>query len=167
MEALWALADSLSEIYYIVFRFRNSPLGSEILSNFSLNHAQRSVQACMKAMVACLERCSNITHVLLGALTGNDKWEEYLAMLCAEDNLLTPLVDSAGYTLKFFHQDFLPLFEQHIVPILGLALASNANIGVSVLAVCIFDDCVEHCGQEAAANCQVFAQLVAGCSDGF
>jgi hypothetical protein len=152
MEALWALADSLSEVYYIAFRFRNSPLGSEILANFTIKHAQRSVQACMKAMVACLERRSNITRVLSGALTGDDEREEYLAMLRAEENLLTPLVDSVGYTLKFFRQDFLPLFEQHIVPVLGPALASNADIRASVSAVCLFDDCVEHCGQEAAAK---------------
>ena len=37
-------------------------------------------------------------------------------------------------------------------PVLGPALASNADIHASVSAMCLFDDCVEHCGQEAAAK---------------
>ena len=153
MEALWALADSLSEIYYIVYRYRTSPLGSEILTSFTFEHANRSVQACMTAMTACLERRSNMTRVLSGALTGDDEKEEYSQMLSTETNLLTPLVDSVGYTLKFLRQDFLPLFEKYIVPTLSSSLLpSSADLRASVSAMCLFDDCVEHCGPNAAAK---------------
>ena len=152
METLYALADSLSEIYYTVYRYRNREmLAQEILGHFSLEHAQQSVECCMKAMIACLERRSSITQVLSSALTGDDEREEYMDQLREEEGLLTPLVDSVGYTLKFFKQDFVPVFEQHVVPILGPYLASTADVRASVSAVCLFDDCVEHCGPTAAA----------------
>ena len=152
MEAVWALADSLSEIYYIVHRFRNSPLGGELLEKFSLQHAEQSVKHCMEAMVSCLERRSNIAKVLSGTLTGEDEHEEYVSMLSEEEKLLVPLVDSVGYTLKFFRRDFVPLFEKYVVPVLGSAVTSNSDVRASVSAICLFDDVVEHCGDGAAAK---------------
>lgn len=151
MEALYALADSLSEVYYIAYRYRKTH--SEILANFGLVDAQASVEACMKTMVACLQRRAQITQVLGGAnLTGEDEKQDYLGQLQAEQQLLTPLVDSVGYTLKFFRQDFLPLFEKYVAPILGPKLESQSDVRASLSAVCLYDDVVEHCGADAAAK---------------
>lgn len=150
MDALYALADSLSEVYYIAYRYRTSH--SEILAHFGLSDAQTSVEACMKSMVLCLERRAQITRVLGGALTGEDEKQDYLGQLEAEQQLLTPLVDSVGYTLKFFRQDFVPLFEQYIVPGLGPKLEDQSDVRASLSAICLFDDVVEHCGAQAAAQ---------------
>jgi hypothetical protein len=152
MEALYALADALSEIYYIMYRYRADDNGRALLSGFSMDLAEHSVQNCIKAMVDCLERRSNITRILAGTLTGEDEREEYNEMLRSEEKLLTPLVDSVGYTLKFLGTKFVPIFAQHVAPILAPYLASNTDIRASVSAVCLFDDCVEHCGAEAAAK---------------
>jgi hypothetical protein len=153
MESMYALADSLSEVFYIVYRYRSSPLGGDFLAGFTLKHAQNSVEACMKAMVACLERRASITRVLSGALTGEDEKEEYFDMLRAEELLLTPLVDSVGYTLKFFRTDFVTIFESLVVPVLGpMLVSSGADTRALHSALCLFDDCVEHCGHEAAAR---------------
>ena len=153
MESMYALADSLSELYYIVYRYRNSPLGRDLLSDFSLQNAKNSVEACMKAMVACLERRSNITRVLMGAMTGEDEKEEYEGLLKLEEELLTPLVDSVGYTLKFFGKEYVPIFEALVVPVLGPFLTSSgSDVRALISALCLFDDCIEHCGQEAAAK---------------
>jgi hypothetical protein len=73
---------------------------------------------------------------------------------------LTPLVDSVGYTLKFLGQGFVPIFAEHVVPVLGPYLATNIDVRASVSAVCLFDDCVEHCGPQAAAK--YAPQLVQG-----
>lgn len=151
MDALYALADSLSEVYYIAYRYRTSH--PEILAQVGLSHAKSSVEACMKTMVSCLERRAQINRVLLGgALTGEDERQDYLGQLEAEQQLLTPLVDSVGYTLKFFRQDFLPLFEQYIVPGLGPKLEDQSDVRASLSAICLFDDVVEHCGTQAAAQ---------------
>jgi hypothetical protein len=150
IEALYALADSLSEVYYIAYRYRTSH--PEILAQFGLSNAQASVEACMKTMVSCLERRAQITRVLGGALTGEDEKQDYIDQLEGEQQLLTPLVDSVGYNLKFFRQDFLPLFEQYIVPGLGPKLEDQSDVRASLSAMCLFDDVVEHCGAQAAAK---------------
>jgi hypothetical protein len=150
MEALYALADSLSEVYYIVYRHRKTR--PEILMDFGLAHAESSVQNCIVALTSCLERRSQITLVLSGALTGEDEKQDYIEQLKSEQQLLTPLVDSIGYTLKFFGTAFLPIFEKYILPVLGPKMEDQSDVRATLSAVCLFDDVVEHCGPDAAAT---------------
>jgi hypothetical protein len=150
LEALYALGDSLSEVLYIVYRYRNEH--PDILAKYSVANAEASVNACMAALKACLERRSDLTRVLTGQLTGEDEKEEYNGLLGQEEKLLTPLVDSVGYNLKFFREAFLPLFEQNVLPTLGPSLTSITDIRSTISAVLLFDDCVEHCGPDAAAK---------------
>jgi hypothetical protein len=113
-------------------------------------------------MVSCLGRRGNITRILSGiegALTGEDEREEYEGLLRSEEALLSPLVDSVGYSLKFLKQDFVPIFESHVVPILGPYLKDGSDIRARLSAVCLFDDCVEHCGATAAVK---FAPMLIG-----
>jgi hypothetical protein len=150
VEALHATADSLSETYYIVFRFRNSSFGSEILKGLTIMHAERVVDRCMTTMVACLERRGTLTRVLQGNLTGDDEREEYNSQLRAEDALLTPLVDSVGYLIKFFRNQFVPLFDRYLVPVLCGYLSLTNDVRARVASMCLYDDCVEYCGPDAA-----------------
>lgn len=151
-EALYALSDSLSETLFVVHQYRSSALHREIVAQFSLQHAQELVQRCMNTMVACLDRRKNITSILGGVLTGEDEQEEYLGLLKAEEVLLTPLVDSVGYTLKMFRSEFIPIFESQVVPVLGPMLSSTNDARALHSALCLFVDCIEHCGKEAASQ---------------
>jgi hypothetical protein len=161
MEALYAMADALSEMYYIVYRYKDDESGRVLLQDLNMELANNSVRFCIKAMVACLERRSEMTGILSsGAVTSEDEREEYIELLRLEEQLLTPLVDSVGYTLKFLGHSFVPIFAEHVVPVLGPYLATNIDIRASVSAVCLFDDCVEHCGPQAAAK--YAPQLVQG-----
>jgi importin-5 len=150
MEALIALADSLSEIYHIIYSNRKAH--PEILIDFGLANAEQSVQSCIATLTCCLERRSQITAVLSGALTGEDEQHDYAQLLEAEQQLLTPLVDSIGYTLKFHGSAFLPIFEKYVLPVLGSKMENQSDVRATLSAVCLFDDVVEHCGPDAAAN---------------
>ena len=152
IEALYALADSLSEIYYVTYRFRNDAIGKEILQDLTMAMKIEVVKRCMKTMEDCLKRRDAMSTILQGNLSGADELEDYTAQLRGEDGLLTPLVDSIGYLLKFSKADFVPVFEKFVVPMLGKYLSSISDIRASVAAMCLFDDTVEHCGSEAAAK---------------
>jgi len=152
IEALYALADSLSEIYYISYRFRNDATGKEIVQNLSMPMKIEVVNRCMKTMEDCLKRRDAMSKILQGNLSGADELEDYTAQLRGEDGLLTPLVDSIGYLLKFSKADFVPVFEKFVVPMLGKYLSNISDVRASVAAMCLFDDTVEHCGSEAAAK---------------
>jgi hypothetical protein len=152
IEALYALADSLSEIFYITYRFRNVALGKDILQNLSMPMRVEVVKRCMKTMADCLGRRDGIANILQGNLSGADEQEDYASQLRGEDGLLTPLVDSIGYLLKFSKAKFVPVFASHVVPMLGKYLSSISDVRASVAAMCLFDDTVEHCGPKAAAK---------------
>jgi hypothetical protein len=160
-EVVYALADSLSEVYYSVYS-RLADHGHSLLRKFSSGDAKTVVQLCMQSMVSCLGRRENITRILSGiegALTGEDEREEYEGLLRSEEALLTPLVDSVGYSLKFLKQNFVPIFESHVAPILSPYLQAGNDIRARLSAVCLFDDCVEHCGAAAAVK---FAPMLVG-----
>jgi len=152
IEALYALADSLSEIYYITYRFKNTPFGDEILKNLTMPMRVEVVKRCMKTMSDCLGRRDGIAKILQGTLSGADEYEDYQAQLRGEDGLLTPLVDSIGYLLKFSKAEFVPVFENYVVPMLGKYLSSISDVRASVAAMCLWDDTVEHCGADAATK---------------
>jgi hypothetical protein len=69
--------------------------------------------------------------------------------------LITSLVDCIGYILKSNGVNFLKTFEDQVVPLLGPYLvqsASGDDRAAQHAAICLFDDCVEHCGPNAAAK---------------
>merc|ERR1711865_1264215 len=150
LENLYALGDSLSEVFYIVSRYPT--YRSDLLAKYTMTNAKESVDACLAAFKLCLHRRAKITRVLAGQLTWEDEKEEYKDLLLQEENLLTPIVDSLGYNLKFFRHEFLPLFDQKIVPVIAPHLASLSDVRSTIAAMLLFDDCVEHCGPEAAAT---------------
>lgn len=154
METIYALADSLSEIYYSAYS-RLEETQRQIIANFSIENAHTTVSVLMKATEACLTRRAKITRTIQGhdgALTGEDELEEYNDLLNCEQELLSPLVDCVGYTLKFFKESFVPIFDAHVAPVLAPLLVANVDVRARFAAVCLFDDCIEHCGSVAAAK---------------
>jgi hypothetical protein len=174
MEVLYALADSLSSVLYSAYS-RRRDFGGAVGSSFATADAKAIVEACMESMRSCLERRSAITNDLALAAQGAanaaaaalplsvDEQEDYTAQLMTEQALLTPLVDSVGWTLKTLGPAFLPIFERYVAPILGPHLTNNNNatdMRARLAAVCLWDDVVEHCGSDAAAKFS--PQLVQG-----
>jgi hypothetical protein len=154
---MFALADSLSDIFYFVYRTLDQPDGRRVLVSFDAAIAKCTVQCIMKAMVLCLARRTELIRTLEGddgALSGEDEKEEYIRALESEQEVLTPLVDTVGYTIKFLREKCLPVFESEVVPVLGpyLKAGSISDVRARYAAICLFDDCVEHCGSAAAAK---------------
>ena len=156
-EVMFALADSLSDVFYFVYRTLDRPNGRCVLASFDASIAKSTVQCVMKAMVSCLTRRMELIRILEGdngALSGEDEREEYIRALEGEQEVLTPLVDTVGYTIKFLREKCLDVFESEVVPVLGpyLKVGSIADVRGRYAAICLFDDCVEHGGPAAAAK---------------
>ncbi|GMH82166.1 hypothetical protein TrVE_jg13002 [Triparma verrucosa] len=99
----------------------------------------------------CLDRRRQLYE---GARAAEDEDEvaEYEEALEAESELLTPLVDSIGYTLKSAGESFGPSFNGIIAPNFGKMLEGGDDTRARFAAVCLFDDCVEHLGKDMAAT---------------
>jgi hypothetical protein len=71
----------------------------------------------------------------------------------AGENLMTSAVDAIGYILKSHGPSFLPIFEELIHPFFSpfLKQSSSNDILARHAAVCLYDDCVEHCGPSGAS----------------
>lgn len=151
VETVLALADSLSEICR-TFYLLPADHRAEVLGNMAESDVLALVQGCMKSMLSCLERRSALTQTLHSDQTSADEKQDIEALLQGEEDLLTPLVDSIGYVLKSFREAFFSLFETEVATKLGPFLTTGKDIRARVSAVCLFDDCVEHCGATAAAK---------------
>ena len=152
MDALYAFADALSEILFSTYS-RRDQLGPVMGNRFTIDDAKLFVGLCLRsALVPCLERRSKITQILqnIQNLSGEDEKESYEDHLKEEERLLTPLVDSVGYTLKIFGPSFFPVFQEVVAKILGPCLSEGNDIRARLSAVCLYDDCAEWCGPAAA-----------------
>ena len=149
-ESLYAMSEALSDVYLSVSQRHQR------VSAYSYSVACDVVKSCMKAVSACLERRAKVAAVLSGSegfLSGEDERDELTHVLENEQELLTPLVDTVGYNLKFLRQNFVPIFESEVFPILSPYLQqAGYDIRARLSAVCLFDDCVEYCGTGAAAK---------------
>ena len=154
MEVVFALAESLSDILYFAY-CQLSPVGCTIIAKFTVENGRESTTLLMQMMAACLERRSKLFRTLKGmegVLSGEDEQRELTEALEKEQEVLTPLVDSVGYILKFLRERFVPTFDELVVPLLGAFLkgGSGPDTRARFAAVCLFDDVVEHCGSVAA-----------------
>ena len=155
-EVMFAIADSLSDVFYFAYRTLNGPTGRQVLMSFTPSQAKSTVERVMKTMVACLSRRADLLRTLEGldgTLSGEDEKEEFTRALEGEQEVLTPLVDVVGYTIKFLRTEAVPLFDSAVAPV----LAPYLKVGVSdtrarFAAICLFDDVVEHCGSAAATK---------------
>ena len=152
MEVLYALCEALSDTLYFAYRTLTSEDRS-IIATFTVGHGNEIVQLLMSLISSCLGRRSNIFQTLAGVhgnLSGGDEYHELTQTLQSEQEILTPLVDSVGYTLKFLKEQFLPIFDTHVSPVLGRFLERSLDTRARFAATALFDDCVEHCGPAAA-----------------
>lgn len=152
MEAVYGLANSLCDSCRSMHLYAED-FGSELIGILPVSEARVIVQYCMTAIVSCLERRSHLASVLAeGPINGDDEKNELVGHLQREEDLLTPLVDSVGYIMKCFGSKFVAIFEENVAVKLGNFLTSGPDVRARLSAVCLFDDCIEHCGSEAAAK---------------
>jgi hypothetical protein len=157
IETVHALAESLQEICRTVFLYTRDSGDTSLLEGVSLADVERMVQNCLATMVSCLDRRLKLSELLMeGPISGVDERNELTAQLQQEEELLTPLVDTIGYLLKCLGPHFAPIFEQFVVPVLGPYVTTTEDVSTTkdvrarLSAICLFDDCVEYCGAEAA-----------------
>lgn len=164
-EDLFALADSLSDILYSAYS-RKGDYESILQQCYTLDVASQVVDCCGQALQQCLQRRAVLT-VQIAKSNSPDEQSSCNQQLKEEQKLMTPLVDSIGYSLKILGRAFAPLFDQKVVPLFGRFLLPNADSRARWSAVCLFDDCVEHCGPEAASRFapQLLPAVVAGMQD--
>ncbi len=111
-------------------------------------------------MTICQAVCKNITE---GAKRRVDMLEEAQRENFDEEDMETlqeqlelehedmeMLVDAHGYLLKQHKQNFLPVFNQVSVACFQPLLQEQMPVELRWVAVCAYDDVVEHCGPQAA-----------------
>ena len=158
LECIYALAESLQVCCGTMFEVtRNDKDGViNLTSNLSYADVEIFTKNIVQTLTACLQRRAIICQALNdGSCSGDDERNEYLVQLQQEENLLTPLVDSIGYTLKCYGPQFASIFEQYVVPVLMPYCGNDSDLtSIDVRArlsvVCLLDDCVEYCGIDAA-----------------
>jgi len=149
-EEWFAIADSLSEVLFSVFT-RMNECRTTLCQYFTEKIANHVVQNCCVSLQNCLQRRASLA-VQMSKSNSPDEQANFQEQLQGEQKFMTPLVDSIGYTLKILGPAFAPLFEQKVAPLLGPFLNHDPDTRARWSAVCLFDDCIEHCGCDAATR---------------
>lgn len=155
VETLGTLADAMSTICYSGYTTTKS--GHKFVAVLNFNEAKKFICNLVTVVTACMKRRSTLIEFLSGRgsiCLDHDQKAEYECVLREEAEVLTGAVDSIGYTLKSLNVDFVPIFEECICPVFGPLLTVNkaTDERARLAAICLFDDCVEYCGKEAAAR---------------
>ena len=161
-ETRFALADSLSDVLYYTYR---SIIRTDrrVLDSFTTQIAHQVTEVLMRLILACLHKRARIIETLDGShgvVSGEDEQIRLTQTLQKEKEVLTPLVDSVGYSLKFLKEAFVPVFDELVAPALGPYLTNKNDTRGQFAAICLFDDVLEHCGKPAAYK--YAAQLAEG-----
>jgi hypothetical protein len=152
LENRFAIADALSEVMYDAFKHKDTH-GMRV-AQISVLDAREIVSRVMILIAGCLTRRSKLIAEMTTDVVDNDELARCDEKLHSEQELLTHLVDSVGYQLKSLGQSFVPIFSQLIAKPLGKLLTSSGTRDdrARLSAICLFDDCVEYCGTEAAST---------------
>jgi len=149
IENRFAIADALSEIMYDSYEHKTS--NGQRVAQISVADAREVVRCLMTLIQACLGRRSKLISEMVNYSFDNDEIARCEERAGSESEYLTHLVDSVGYQLKSLGESFAPIFKESVVGTLGQALTSaTQDVRAKFAAICLFDDCVEHCGSAAA-----------------
>ena len=152
LENRFAIADALSEVMYDAFTHKDA--NGMRVAQISVLDAREIVGHVMILIAGCLTRRSKLIAEMTTDVVDNDELARCDEKLHSEQELLTHLVDSVGYQLKSLGVSFMPIFSQLVAKPLGKLLTSSGTRDgrAKLSATCLFDDCVEHCGPEAAST---------------
>ena len=151
-ETMESLADALSEVTGSAFLSLVNGEPGRHVAKLKAAESRQMVNSLTQLVGECLERRSELFQGMAAA-TDEDEVAEYEEALEGESDLLTPLVDSIGYTLKSGGQSFVPVFDSIIAPTFGKMLSgASVDVKARFASVCLFDDCVEHLGRDCAVR---------------
>lgn len=152
LENRFAIADALSEVLYDAFTHKDA--NGMRIAQISVLDAREIVGHVMILIAECLTRRSKLIAEMTTDVVDNDELARCDEKLHSEQELLTHLVDSVGYQLKSLGVSFIPIFSQLVAKPLGKLLTSSGTRDgrAKLSATCLFDDCVEHCGPQAASS---------------
>jgi len=155
-ETCAALADALSVVCCAAYGSAGGEGGGRAVLTVGragslVEDLVRSVESCLKHRAGVISRLSSGGGG--GEGVDEDRRAEYEQILVEGADFLTGLTDSIGYTLKSLRGDFVSIFDRWIHPTFGRLFTEDCRDDRARLAaICLFDDCVEHCGSAAAAK---------------
>ena len=154
LEALFAYAESLCDILYSSYEYRQKD--GQRLITLTASESKEIVHGIIIVIESGLKRRSGHFQKInndLSVLTPDERYE-IDQELEEEQNLLTQLVDSIGYVLKSLEIAFVDTFDSFVAPFFQPLLTAKGtnDIRARLAAVCLFDDFVEHCGRAGAAK---------------
>ena len=158
IETLCAFSEAMSNITYCAF----SSVNESVRACLNRDEAKEFVSSLVNAIERCLQRRTSMIQVILKGSLDDDSRVQYEELLDEESQFLTGLVDSIGYTLKSLKDDFMEIFDKSVAPIFGPLLKASGTIDSKARfgAVCLFDDCIEHCGRAGIKYAPLLASAV-------
>jgi len=125
----------------------------EIVGTVSLDQAQLSQASDMIYKV--LTDCYNRRNELLEGKTEEDIDEEELEQIdeetSKEEEILSGVADTIGALVKTHKELFLPYFQNQLLAVFTDMLSEQRTNHERQVALCVFDDVMEHCGPHAVA----------------
>jgi len=159
-DTVFALADSLSEVFYSAHKHKTAAQGTPI-AVLGAADSRAVVSQVVDIAKSCLERRSYLLSQMAGAdgvMPDADELALLEEQLQLEADQLSELVNSIGYNIKSLKENFAPIFDQIVAPFFGqflpatYAASPGADVRARVAAVCLFDDVIEHCGTSMASK---------------
>ncbi|KAL7537732.1 hypothetical protein ACHAXR_008907 [Thalassiosira sp. AJA248-18] len=151
IENRYAIADALSEVMWDAYEHKAG--NGERVAQIAVADAREIVRCLMSLIQESLTRRSTLLSETADYSFDNDEIARCEDRAQAESEYLTHLVDSVGYQLKSLGESFAPIFAESVAGPLGQLLTTPGTCNdarAKLTAVCLFDDCVEHCGSSAA-----------------
>ena len=145
-----ALCEAVSDTMCVCFQ--SGGLSTAADGSFAAAALVPPVEAVGKlvtAMLATARESLERRTKAMGELEGGAAEEELYEALELEDELMTNVVDSIGYSLKTLREGFLPIFDQLVAPFFNQFLAAGAPSSLTTNALCLYDDAIEFCGAAA------------------
>lgn len=150
IENRYAIADALSEVMWDAFTHKAG--NGDRVAQITVADAREIVQCLMSLMSMCLSQRSTLLSEMADYSFDSDEIARCDERARAGSEYLTHLVDSVGYQLKSLGESFAPIFAESVAGRLGQYLEGSCDNVARLAAVCLFDDCIEHCGSAAATT---------------
>ena len=152
IENRYAIADALSEIMWDAYEHKAA--NGERVAQITVADARELVRRLMSLISSCINRRSTLLSEMADYSFDDDEIARCEERAHAEAEYLTHLVDSVGYQLKSLGESFAPIFGESMAGPFGQLLTATSggtyDARAKLAAICLFDDCVEHCGSSAA-----------------
>ena len=153
VDDLLAMADALSEIFFSAYHYKAEK--QWCVASLDQNDSDELVATILSLLNEIFEERSDAFTKGRVDDADQDDLARVESHLSFTAQIISSFVDCIGYILKSRGQDSIGIFKDRIVPFFGPKLTASTDDADKVgqhAAICLFDDCVEHCGSHAAAT---------------